>query len=226
MMQEGAGILDVGGASSRPGAAPVSIAEEIDRIAPVIEGLSAALPGVWISADTCHPEVAIAAVGAGAHMINDINAGQNDEMLATVAKLRVPYVAMHMQGSPATMQDSPSYTDVVADVFAHLKAVVLRCRHYGIHDVLPDPGFGFGKSVAHNYALLNELAVFRALGRPLLVGLSRKSMICKPLALAPKDALNGTTALHMAALREGATVLRAHDVREAVETIRLFELIG
>jgi dihydropteroate synthase len=133
---------------------------------------------------------------------------------------------MHMQGTPRTMQDNPQYGDVVLEVFNDLKDIILRCKAAGIHDVIIDPGFGFGKTVEHNFALLNELSTFRALGKPVLAGLSRKSMICKPLGVNPDKALNGTTALHMAALREGASILRAHDVREAVEAIALFELIG
>jgi dihydropteroate synthase len=146
-------------------------------------------------------------------------------MLETVARLKVPYIAMHMQGSPRTMQEDPQYGDVVQEVFDYLKGIVLRCKAYGIHDLILDPGFGFGKTVAHNYKLLGELSTFRVLGKPLLAGISRKSMICKPLRVNPDKALNGTTALHMVALREGASILRAHDVREAVETIQLFNLL-
>ncbi len=221
MTTEGAAILDIGGASSRPGAADVSPEEEMHRVLPVIEALSKQFPDTWISVDTPHAIVAEAAVYAGAHIVNDITGGSDLAMLDTVAKLRVPYIAMHMQGTPRTMQDAPQYTDVAKEVFDYLKEIVLRCKEHGIHDVIPDPGFGFGKTLAHNYALLNELSTFRALGKPLLAGLSRKSMICKPLGVNPDNALNGTTALHMAALREGASILRAHDVREAVETIRL-----
>jgi dihydropteroate synthase len=226
MIKAGAVILDVGGASSRPGAAEVPAEEELSRVLPVIEAISNYFPQIWLSVDTTSPEVAEACVEAGAHIINDITAGTSEAMLQTVARLQVAYIAMHMQGTPRSMQDAPQYSDFVQEVFDYLKGVVLRCKSLGIHDVLPDPGFGFGKTVEHNYALLNELGTFRALGKPVLAGISRKSMICKPLKVNPDKALNGTTALHMAALREGASILRAHDVREAVETIRLYSMFA
>jgi len=225
MVGEGATILDIGGASSRPGAAYVSPEEEMDRVLPVIEAIANRFPGLWLSVDTPHASVAEAAVRSGAHIINDITAGRDEAMLSTVSKLRVPYIAMHMQGSPTNMQDAPVYTDVVGEVFDYLKEIVLQCKSIGIYDVIIDPGFGFGKTVAHNYALLNEMGTFRVLGKPVLAGISRKSMICKPLGVNPDKALNGTTALHMAALREGASILRVHDVREAVETIELYSLL-
>lgn len=225
MLSDGAAILDIGGASTRPGADDVSIDEELKRVVPVIETITKRFPEAWLSVDTFHPYVAKAAVAAGAHIINDISGGRDAAMLRTVARLRVPYIAMHMQGTPRTMQQDPQYADVVREVFDYLKGIVLRCKAAGIHDLILDPGFGFGKTVAHNYSLLNELSTFRALGKPILAGISRKSMICKPLRVNPDKALNGTTALHMAALREGASILRVHDVREAVEVIRLFSLI-
>ncbi len=225
MLKDGAAILDIGGASTRPGAEDVSVVEELQRVITVIEAIAQRFPQAWLSVDTFHPEVAEAAIAAGAHIINDISGGRDAAMLQTVARLRVPYIAMHMQGTPRTMQQDPQYDDVVREVFDYLKDVTLRCKAAGIHDLILDPGFGFGKTVAHNFSLLNELGTFRALGKPILAGLSRKSMICKPLRANPDKALNGTTALHMAALREGASILRVHDVREAVETIRLFSLI-
>lgn len=226
MLHEGATILDVGGASTRPGAEETSEDEELRRVLPVIEGLVARFPGAWLSVDTYRPRVAEACVEAGAHIINDVTAGRDEAMLETVARLRVPYIAMHMQGIPRTMQQNPQYDDVVRDVFDFLKDIVLRCRAKGIFDVIVDPGFGFGKSLAQNYALLNELSTFRALGQPVLAGISRKRMICHALHVKPAGALNGTTALHMAALREGASILRVHDVQEAVECVRLSGLIG
>lgn len=226
MLHEGASILDIGGASTRPGAEDISESEEMQRVLPVVEGISSRFPGAWISVDTCRASVAEASILAGAHIINDVSAGRDAAMLETVARLKVPYIAMHMQGTPRTMQDNPQYDDVVRDVFDFLKDIVLRCQAAGIHDVVVDPGFGFGKTVAHNYALLNNMATLRALGKPVLAGLSRKSMICKPLHVTPAGALNGTTALHMAALREGASILRVHDVREAVECVRLFSMLN
>lgn len=225
MLREGAAILDIGGASTRPGAEDVPSGYELKRVVPVIEAISKRFPEAWLSIDTMNAEVAEAAIGAGAHLINDISGGRNADMLQTVAHLRVPYIAMHMQGTPRTMQQDPQYEDVVREVFDYLKDVTLRCTVAGIHDLILDPGFGFGKTVAHNFSLLNELSVFRALGKPILAGISRKSMICKPLRVNPDKALNGTTALHVAALREGASVLRVHDVREAVEAVELFELL-
>lgn len=226
MLQQGAAILDIGGASSRPGAEEVSVNEELRRIIPVIEALTRAFPGTWLSVDTYHAAVAKAAIEAGASIINDISAGDMDgSMPEAVAAKQVPYIAMHMQGAPRTMQDNPVYDDVIREVFEYLKAKVQACAALGIHDLVLDPGFGFGKTVAHNYALLGNLHVFRALGKPLLAGISRKSMICKPLKVNPDKALNGTTALHMVALQQGASILRVHDVREAVETIKLFDLL-
>lgn len=226
MLHEGATILDVGGASTRPGAEDISEAEELRRVLPVIEAIAQRFPGAWLSVDTYRARVAEACIEAGAHIINDISAGRDEAMLATIARMRVPYIAMHMQGTPRTMQQNPQYEDVAREVFDFLKDTVLRCRALGIYDVIVDPGFGFGKTLAHNYALLNELSTLRALGQPVLAGLSRKSMICRALHLKPARALNGTTALHMAALREGASILRVHDVQEAMECVRLFEMIG
>ena len=225
MLKDGAVILDVGGASSRPGAEDVAEEQELKRVLPVIEAIARRFPEAWLSVDTLHASIAEQSIQAGAHIINDITAGSDDTMLEVVARLRVPYIVMHMQGAPRTMQDNPQYEDVVREVFDYLKGIVLRCKAADIHDIIIDPGFGFGKTVEHNYALLNELSTFRVLGKPVLAGVSRKSMICNPLRVNPDKALNGTTALHMVALREGATILRAHDVREAVETVKLFGLI-
>ena len=223
MLHDGAALLDIGGASSRPGAAPVTVDEEMRRVIPAVTAVIKRFPEAWISVDTFHAAVAKAAVEAGAAIINDIRAGSMDDaMLATISSLKAPYIAMHMQGTPGTMQHAPEYNNVVQDIFEYLKETVLRCAAAGIHDLVLDPGFGFGKTVAHNFALLHDLSVFRALGKPLLAGISRKSMVCRPLHVSPAQALNGTTALHMAALQQGASILRVHDVREAVETITLF----
>lgn len=224
MLEEGATILDIGGASTRPNAAIISPSEEQDRILPAIEGILKAHPDAWLSIDTYNSATAIAAVKAGASIINDVSSGDMDsDMIGTVAQLGVPYIAMHMQGTPATMQQNPNYSDVVADVRNYLRQKVDECTQAGIKDIIIDPGFGFGKTVAHNYALLNHLSDFRILGLPILAGLSRKSMICKPLGIAPADALNGTTALHIVALQQGVSILRAHDVKEAVEVVKLWK---
>jgi dihydropteroate synthase len=226
MLSEGAAILDVGGATTKPGAALLSPSEELSRVIPVIEAIHKRFPDAWLSVDTYNSVVAKEAVGAGASIVNDVSSGRFDpEMLAVVAALRVPYIAMHMQGSPETMQLNPQYDDVVFEVRDELRRTCDRCQAAGITDVIIDPGFGFGKTVEHNFALLNDLHTLRMLGRPLLAGLSRKSMICKTLKVDPEHALNGTTALHMVALQQGAAILRVHDVKEAMQVVRLFEVI-
>lgn len=226
MLGEGADFLDVGGQSTRPGAVSLSAAEEADRVVPVIEAIVRHYPTALVSVDTYHSAVARAAVAAGAVMVNDISAGLFDPaMLSTVAALRVPYIAMHMQGTPQTMQADPRYGDVGLEVCDFLAAAAHRAVAAGIHDVILDPGFGFGKTAAHNFRLLNELDRFAVLERPLLVGLSRKSMIYTTLGVSPEGALNGTTALHMAALMQGARILRVHDVAPAVEVVRLYEAL-
>lgn len=223
MLEEGATIIDVGGASSKPGEPLIDPAEELKRVIPVINALSKRYPALWLSIDTYHAAVAKAAVEAGAAIVNDISAGAIDpDMLPTVAALRTPYIAMHMQGTPATMQLQPTYTNVVAEVKHSLRQVCDRCTEAGIDQIILDPGFGFGKTVAHNYALLTHMGVLATLGKPILAGLSRKSMVCKPLKVSPEHALNGTTALNMVALMNGATILRVHDVKEAVEAVKLY----
>lgn len=226
MINEGASILDIGGASTKPGSDIIAIDEELKRVIPVVEGVSKCFPGVWLSVDTYHSKTAIEAVNTGAHIINDVSSGRFDrEMFRAVAALNVPYVAMHMQGTPKNMQINPVYADVVMDVKEEFRNICDECKKAGIKDIIVDPGFGFGKTVAHNFTLLKNLHTLRALGKPVLVGISRKSMICKTLNLAPDDALNGTTALHMIALQQGANILRVHDVKEAMEVITLFETL-
>ncbi|MGN6569099.1 MAG: dihydropteroate synthase [Flavipsychrobacter sp.] len=223
MIRDGAAILDIGGATTKPGASLISPQEELDRVIPAIEIIHKSFPDVWLSADTYNAVVAKEAVAAGVSIINDVSAGRFDaNMLQTVAGLKVPYIAMHMQGTPETMQLDPQYGDVVAEVRSYLQNVCDQCYNAGITDVIIDPGFGFGKTLQHNFSLLNELHTFRILGKPVLAGISRKSMICKALKVNPDHALNGTTALHMAALQQGASILRAHDVKEAMEVIALF----
>ena len=227
MLREGAALLDIGGASSRPGAVEVSEAEEMQRMVPGVEAILKEFPNALISVDSWRSSVARAAVDAGACIVNDISASSLDpKMFETVANLEVPYILMHMQGSPKTMQQNPHYEEVVTDVLDFFIQKTAVLRGLGVKDIVLDPGFGFGKTVEHNYALLKNLHVFQnVLGLPVLAGISRKSMICKPLGIKPAAALNGTTALHMVALQQGANILRAHDVREAVEVVKLWELL-
>ena len=226
MLRDGAAILDIGGASSRPGATQVDEDEELRRILPVIDVVHRTFPEALLSVDTWRSQVAMEAVAAGAGMINDIGAGLLDgAMLTTVAQLKVPYVAMHMQGTPATMQRDPNYADVAAEVARFLSARLNAARAVGIADVIVDPGFGFGKNTAHNYALLNGLGRITALGAPVMVGLSRKRMINEVLGTDPANALNGTTALNTIALMRGAAILRVHDVREAMECAHLIDAL-
>lgn len=227
LLREGAALLDLGGASSRPGASEVSEEEELRRVLFGIETILPHFPGVLISVDTWRASVARAAVNAGASMVNDISAGNLDpKMFQTVAELGVPYVLMHMQGTPESMQKNPQYEEIVTEVLDFFIQKTIVLRGLGVKDIVLDPGFGFGKSVEHNFTLLKNLHVFEQVtGLPVLAGLSRKSMICKPLGVSPAHALNGTTALHMVALQQGARILRAHDVREAMEVIQLWQLL-
>ncbi|MBK7382793.1 MAG: dihydropteroate synthase [Flavobacteriales bacterium] len=226
MLADGAAILDIGGASSRPGAAETEKDDELARVLPVIAAIHQRFPEALVSIDTYHARVAKEAVTAGASMVNDIGAGLLDEaMLPTVATLGVPYVAMHMQGTPAMMQDEPKYGDVAAEVTLFLSERLRAAHAAGIADVLIDPGFGFGKTVDHNYALLASLQRLTHLGAPVLVGLSRKRMINAVLGTSPEKALNGTTALNTIALMQGASLLRVHDVCEAVECVKLYHAV-
>ena len=225
MRAAGADILDVGGQTTKPGAIELGADEEWSRIHPVLEGLLEAEPDCRISVDTFHASVAQRALELGAAMINDVTGGRDPEMWPVVADFGAPYCLMHMQGTPATMQDHPQYDDVVDSVYAYLDERLHAAREAGLSDVLLDPGFGFGKTIAHNYALLEGLDRLQALGAPLLVGLSRKSMIWKPLGSHPEHALNGTTALHAWAIERGAHVLRVHDVVEAREILVLHALM-
>lgn len=226
MLRQGATILDIGGASTRPGAKEVPEQEEMKRVVPLITAILKQYPQALLSVDTWRTRVAKAAVDAGASLVNDISAGRLDsDMYKTVAGLDVPYVLMHMQGTPGTMQKHPEYDDVVTEVLDFFIQETTKLHALGIKDIVLDPGFGFGKTVEHNYLLLNNMHVFsQVLGMPVLAGISRKSMICRVLNVAPSDALNGTTALNMLALQQGAKILRVHDVREAIETIRLWQM--
>lgn len=225
MLKQGATILDIGGASTKPGEKLAAPAEEERRVVPAIHAIAQRFPDAWISVDTYNATVAAAAVAAGAHLVNDISGGKFDaNMLATVANLKVPYIAMHTQGTPETMQQNPMYTDVVMEVYDSLRLLCDSASAAGITDIILDPGFGFGKTVAHNFALLKQIHLLRSIGKPILAGISRKSMICKPLGINPENALNGTTALHAFALQQGASILRVHDVNEAMEVVKLYKL--
>ncbi|HLN96184.1 MAG TPA: dihydropteroate synthase [Flavobacterium sp.] len=224
MLEEGADFLDIGGYSTRPGATDISVSEERDRVVPVIEALAATFPDALLSIDTFRAEVAQAAVAAGATMVNDVSAGQLDaDMLKTVANLRVPYVMMHMRGTPQTMATLTDYDDIVGDILHYFSERIATARALGISDLILDPGFGFAKTIAQNFELLRRLEEFQVAGLPLLCGLSRKSTIYKTLGGTAEEALNGTTVLNTIALRNGAHILRVHDVKEAVEVVRLVE---
>jgi dihydropteroate synthase len=224
MLNEGAAIIDIGGQSTRPGAELVSAADELKRVIPIIESLVKEFPLIHISVDTFYADVAKAAVTSGAIMVNDISAGDADrQMIETVAQLKVPYIAMHRQGTPDTMQANPQYADVFLEVYDYLAAKVNFCHQAGIADVIIDPGFGFGKTVAHNYTLLRRLADFKFMGSPILMGVSRKSMINKVLGIKATEALNGTTVLNTLGLMHGASILRVHDVKAACEAVELME---
>jgi dihydropteroate synthase len=226
MVSEGADIIDVGASSSRPGSTEIDQKLEESRLEPVIKMLAKSFSSILISVDTTRSKVAEKVVDWGADMINDISAGGNDKnMFATIAKLSVPYAIMHMQGTPKEMQNNPSYNNVVKEVNQYLNEKVYQLQEYGINDIIIDPGFGFGKTIEHNFALLNNLDFFQNIGRPILVGISRKSMITKTLEIKNVDALNGTTVLNTIACMKGASILRVHDVKEAVEVVKLLTMI-
>lgn len=227
MLSEGATILDVGGASSRPGAEDVSMEEELGRVLPAIEVILRHFPETLISIDTWRTGVAKAAVASGAAMVNDISAGRFDAgFYEMVAALEVPYFLMHTAEKPQLMQQKAVYKNVVTAVLDFLIGEIAKLRALGVRDIILDPGFGFGKTIEHNYELLSNLHILKNVtGLPILAGLSRKSMIFKGLGIKPQDALNGTTALNMVALQQGASILRVHDVKEAREVIQLFEML-
>lgn len=224
MLDEGADFIDVGGYSSRPGAEDITPEEEKSRVLRAIKLITRELPEAIVSVDTFRAEIAYEAVmECGAKIINDISGGEADkEMFNVVAELNVPYILMHMQGTPRTMQINPVYNDVVADILMWFGERIFKLRTMGVKDIILDPGFGFGKTVEHNYELLRRLGEFKIAGLPIMAGLSRKSMIWKTLGVKPEDALNGTTALNMAALMNGADILRVHDVKEAVQVRTLY----
>lgn len=224
MLSEGAEIIDIGAMSTRPGATEISAAEEIEILSPVLEMLIKEIPAIKISVDTYRTAVAEEAAKKGAVIINDISGGTFDKnMPAFIADSQLAYILMHIQGRPRTMQQSPAYTDVVIEVMQFFGKQLDAFFSRGATDIILDPGFGFGKTLEHNYQLLNRLHAFQSLGLPILVGISRKSMINQLLHTTPETALNGTTAAHMLALMQGASILRAHDVKPATEAIRIFE---
>ncbi|MBS18247.1 MAG: dihydropteroate synthase [Crocinitomicaceae bacterium] len=226
MLDEGADMLDLGAQSTRPGAEELGPEAEWQRLEPVLVALKKTQPDAIVSVDTFHAEVARRALAEGADVINDVSGGDADpDMWAVVAQARAPYVLMHMQGTPTTMQDNPTYDDVVHEVVTHLQRRVHAAYQAGVTDVVADVGFGFGKTVAHNYALLDALDQFHELQCPLLAGVSRKSMIQKVLGVDSQRALNGTTALHAWALDRGAHILRVHDVAEAKEAVALHQAL-
>lgn len=226
LIREGADIVDIGGQSTRPGAKHVSEKTELRKVLPAVKSILDKHPETILSVDTWYSEVAGKCVEAGAAMVNDVSAGRIDtNMYKTVAKLKVPYVLMHMKGRPGNMQANPRYRDVTNEVSDFLIKEVNRLRKLGVIDIVVDPGFGFGKTIDHNFQLLKNLGQLKMTGCPILAGLSRKSMIYKTLDINPKEALNGTTALNMMALMNGSNILRVHDVKEAVQTIKLFNKI-
>lgn len=223
MIDEGAAFLDIGGMSTRPGATELPLNEELERVIPVIEAIHAGFPGAVISVDTYRATVAEEAIRVGATMVNDISGGQwDDDLLGVVAKHQVAYVAMHIKGTPENMQQHTDYHDVVSDVLKYFVSKISILERAGIEDVLLDPGFGFAKTMEQNYRLIDRLGTFRLLGKPLLIGLSRKSTISKTIGRSAEETLEATTALHMIALQNGASILRVHDVRPAMDAIAVY----
>lgn len=227
MLNDGATFIDVGAYSSKPNAEFVSEEEELNRLLPIINLLIEKFPDILISVDTFRSEVAKKAVEAGVALVNDISAGMLDEkMIETVAKLNVPYIMMHMKGNPQTMQNLTNYDDVVKEMIYYFSERIHLARSFGLNDIIIDPGFGFAKTLEQNYEVLQKLELFSMIDLPLLTGISRKSMIYKALENSPEEALNGTTVLNTIALQKGAKILRVHDVKEAVECVKLFNKLN
>lgn len=226
MLEEGAQFIDLGAYSSRPGAKHISETEEKERLLPILKQILKNFPEALLSIDTFRSNIAKAAIENGAALINDISAGLLDKkMLDVIAALQVPYVMMHMQGTPQNMQKHPQYEDILLDINYYFSERVAAARRKHIHDIIIDPGFGFGKEMAHNFELLKKMELLGIHRLPILVGISRKSMIYKTLNVSPKEALNGTTALHSFTLNKGANILRVHDVKEAKECVTLWETL-
>lgn len=224
ILEEGADIIDIGAYSSRPGATDISVEEEWKRLEKALSLIFKMHTDAVVSVDTFRSEIARKAVEAGAAMVNDISGGDSDtDMFSTIADLHVPYIMMHMQGTPQTMQDSPRYNNVTNDILELFNLKINRLRELGVKDIILDPGFGFGKTTNDNYDIMNNMEKFRIFGMPLLVGVSRKSMIYKTLNTDAAKSLNGTSVLNTIALIKGAAILRVHDVREAVECVKLYK---
>ena len=227
MLTDGADIIDIGGYSSRPGAKEVKLKDEIKRVVPTIELIKKEFNETIISVDTFRSEVALQAVNSGASIINDISGGDLDpNMFNCVAELNVPYIIMHMQGNPKNMQNNPLYENVIVEIIENLSKKVFEATEAGVIDVIIDPGFGFGKTIEHNYKILSELSFFKELDCPILVGLSRKSMIYSLLEEKPENVLNGTTCLNTVSILNGANILRVHDVKEAKEVVKLTNFLN
>jgi len=224
MLAEGASIIDIGGQSTRPGSKKLDVDEELGRVMKPIEALHRNFPDAFISIDTYYSRVAKEAIEAGASIINDISGGEFDSvMISTVAGLKVPYVLMHIKGNPGNMQDNPVYEDVTRELLDFFIKKIEVLKKADVHDVIIDPGFGFGKTIDHNFQLLHNLPVFTITGKPVLAGISRKSSVYKPLGVLAAEALNGTTVLNTIALLNGASILRVHDVKEAKEAVVLID---
>jgi len=227
MLNEGADFLDLGAYSSRPGGRDISFEEEENRLIPAVKLINTHFPEAVISVDTFRASIAEKAINSGAHIINDISGGSLDEkMFETVGKLQVPYILMHMKGTPQTMKNLNQYDDIIQEISFYFSQKINQLKAFGAKDIVLDLGFGFAKNIEQNYFLLNHLAEFRMFGFPVLAGLSRKSMIWKALAIQPEDALNGTSILNTIALQNGASILRVHDVKEAKECVKIFELLS
>jgi dihydropteroate synthase len=227
MMSEGVDIIDIGGQSTRPGSERISAEEELKRVLPVVTTLAKKYEHLLISIDTYHSEVAKQTVASGASIVNDISAGEMDKnMIDTVASLDVPYICMHIKGVPENMHENIYYENIITEVLDFFIQKIDQCKAAGIKDIIIDPGFGFGKSIQHNFKLLKNLSLFKMLGKPILAGISRKSTVYKTLNISAEESLNGTTVLNTIALQNGTDILRVHDVKEAREIILLLEAIG
>jgi dihydropteroate synthase len=227
MLSDGAMFIDVGGYSTRPGAEEISAEEEQKRVLKAVKNISHEFPDAFISVDTFRSEVVRAAVDAGAHLVNDVSGGSlDDAMFKTVAELKVPYILMHMRGTPQTMNKLTVYENLLKDIMDFFHEKIFTLQQLGAKDIIVDPGFGFAKTVEQNFELLSKLDHFNILGKPVLAGLSRKSMIWRTLGITPEEALNGTTSLNTVALLKGASLLRVHDVKQAAEAIKLIEKIS
>lgn len=225
-IKDGAKFIDVGAYSSRPGAVHISETEELERLIPTVKAIAENFPEVFISIDTFRAKVAEEAINAGAHIINDISAGSLDSnMFTTIAKLQAPYIIMHMKGTPQNMQQNPTYQNITQEVIQYFTEKLKQLQSLGVKDVIIDPGFGFAKTVDHNYELLQQIETLNIFASPILVGFSRKSMITKVLDVKAEEALNGTTILNTTALLKGVNILRVHDVKAAIECIKITEKI-